>query len=212
MACYSARFKAINIGGDFATSDSIKRLAYHEFGHGSHFATAGPFQHRDLITASVASDGHGDPTSHGGPLLALSESWVEHIGRTMLIRQYPITLSNNSDFFADWSDDTELLRNETPNHVPIGLYTDLIDGINFNEFTYNESDRRRTTSGNVIIPNSLRRNITDPVNNAFTNNQFGAAMNSSISSVPNFRDFCLANRPGSVSSSAVIQLFNEYGY
>jgi hypothetical protein len=127
----------VNIGGSFTDSDALKRLAYHEIGHASHFEGSSIGYWKDLIRATVAAGGHGDEDSFMAGHLQIAESWAEHMALTMVKQQYPLNLINddtgNSVFDNDWAVTHEVLRNESFGHIPTGLYNDLIDGQNTNE-------------------------------------------------------------------------------
>lgn len=108
----------IFVGINNNQSDNIKRLAYHEIGHASHFNKVNTLFWMDLIAAEVAANGHGEAGSTDAGRIAICESWAEHIGLTYAHKQYP---DKNFD------DRLEETRNATLHHIPIGLYHDLSD-------------------------------------------------------------------------------------
>jgi len=64
--------------------------------------------------------------------IALCESWAEHIGMTFADKTY----GNNTWFNPSpisYNNRLEHIKNEVTDHIPIGLYHDLIDGTNINE-------------------------------------------------------------------------------
>jgi len=81
---------------------------------------------------NVSDSPHGKPSSWEAERIALCESWAEHIGRTFTDKTY-----GNDPWFTthyiNYDEYLEHQRNEISNHIPIGYYHDLIDGINTTE-------------------------------------------------------------------------------
>jgi len=190
----------VNIGGNKVDSDDLKHLAYHEIGHASHYeATSNSFW-KDVIRAEVAARGHGDEDSHNAGIIQIAESWAEHISLTMVKQQYPLPVadpSRNTVAFQDWSIFHERVRNESFGHIPIGLFNDLIDGVNNTESVI-EEDFMGFFS------------LNDPVLGGYTNSFFAQQMNSSVTSPAGFRQRCLSNLPSGVTPFAINTLFEEY--
>ena len=192
----------INIGGDFEASDNMKRLAYHEFGHGSHFMGTSINFHRNVIAAEVGAFGHGNPDVNLAGHIQIAESWAEHMALTMSIRQYPPSVNNNG-LRRNWTRQLEEVRNESPDHVPIGVYQDLIDPINTSERVFDE--KVRTSSGALAF-----ENLNDGVDRAFTNRFFAQQLDATIRSVEDIEEVCISQRPSRISAISINQLFNEY--
>jgi hypothetical protein len=57
--------------------------------------------------------------------LAISESWAEHLEHVYTDRAYGV---NFSGAFS-WLDRLDRWRNDSPNHVPIGIHLDLFDNM-----------------------------------------------------------------------------------
>jgi len=123
----------IFIGTNFRNSDRQKKLAYHELAHASHYSQAGHTFWAGLVSAEIIADGHGNENSQDAGLIALCESWAEHIGIEYANQKYPPDLNNDRstlvDGTVDWMEYHERIRNETDNHIPIGIYHDLTDNV-----------------------------------------------------------------------------------
>ncbi len=118
---------AVNLLPDIfinASSDNslkIKRNVYHELSHNMHFNKVGPLYWVELVNAEIKADGHGDQNSENAGLISLCESWAYHAEYTIAHREY-------SDIMDDYYlERLERSYNEKTNHVPEGLYYDLID-------------------------------------------------------------------------------------
>jgi len=107
------------------TSDQLKHLAFHEIAHTSHYNFVGPHYWLGVVAAEVAANGHGDPNSYDAGRIAVAESWGEHIALTYADREYPT--NGLTSFIGTYVGLLELTVNESLNHIPIGLYHDLID-------------------------------------------------------------------------------------
>jgi hypothetical protein len=111
----------VYIGINYNNSDRLKRLAYHEFAHASHFTNTGDSFWGSLVAAEVFANGHGDQFSSNAGIISICESWGEHIGLSYADRTY------GGNGIINYADRLERRRNESLNHIPIGLYNDLID-------------------------------------------------------------------------------------
>lgn len=189
------------IGIDFSNSDRQKRLAYHELAHASHYSQVGPIFWGGLISAEVAALGHGNQNSDNADLIALCESWAGHIGHSYTHRRYG---GDNSINF-DWQVIEERTWNEYTNHIPVGLYNDLID---ITEATFTASG---TTVSACNAYESGCTMITDEVS-GFTNDQMFSCLSSSTDNIVEFKNCLIANHLGSTANSVaqVNALFNSY--
>ena len=120
----------VMIGTAYNRSDQLKRLAFHELAHASHYTNVGRFYWQDVIRAEVAADGHGNAQSIMAGQIAVVESWAEFLGKRMT---HDIYGSQNS-IPENWLADIEATKNEDPDHIPIGLYHDLSDSSNSKDF------------------------------------------------------------------------------
>jgi len=190
------------IGINHANSDVIKETVYHEFAHVSHYYKAGFSLFKNLVEAEInafmtTGDSHGDPTVSNAGLIAIYESWAEHVGLTFADMTYP--LATNTSFIGNirYIEHLERTWNEEQNHIPIGLYHDLIDG------------GSEPTSTDVFDNNST--NVIDDVS-GFTNQQMFNCLTPGATNINNFRlnliTFYLANT--SNTQSDVNLLFNSY--
>ena len=116
----------VHIGVNFSNSDRLRRLAYHEIAHASHFTVAGSDFWEQLVLATAINGGHGSAGSPHSGVLSVAESWAEYLAHIYTDRKYG---GSNSlpNRFATWRDLVEETWNETPNHIPIGLHHDLTD-------------------------------------------------------------------------------------
>ncbi len=123
----------VYIGIDFKKSDRLKNVSFHELGHASHYTNATPFYWSVLISAEITAyfitgNPHGTknvPDILGAKRIALCESWAYHIGLSYTHRTYGP--HNSIIYFYNWGRFEENLWNSTKDHIPIGLYNDLID-------------------------------------------------------------------------------------
>lgn len=116
------------ISVDEGNSDDLYETIFHEFAHASHFAQVGSNFWSELIVFEILAGGWGTENSLGAPLIALCESWAEHIGESYTHDRYGAANSGGGPTDT-WQTELEETRNNTPNHVPIGLYHDLIDDV-----------------------------------------------------------------------------------
>ena len=167
----------VQIGIDFNKSDKLKRLVYHELAHSSHYTKVGIWYWTALASSEILANGHGNTNSPGAGRIALCESWAEHIARTIAHETYG--LNNSIDISSNPSVNTyitwlEKQKNEVTNHIPIGYYYDLQDGVNITE-TATDKD---WLNGNSDI-------IIDGVS-GLSNNQLFSLLNSNIKSPSDF--------------------------
>ena len=102
--------------------------------------------------------------------IALCESWAEHIGMTFADKTY--STNQQTSINTTYNIRLERTWNETPNHIPIGLYHDLIDG------------GTEPTSWNADW--SASTTVVDNVS-GFTNQQMFSCLNANITSINNFQ-------------------------
>lgn len=119
------------MGIQYDNSDRQKRLAYHEIAHASHYRQVGKNYWLGLVEAEIFANGHGTAASNDAGLIALCESWAEHIGIDFTLRTYPTDpiILRNAPIVGDWDLYQEQIKNEIDNHIPIGLYHDLSDNV-----------------------------------------------------------------------------------
>ncbi|WP_198661685.1 hypothetical protein [Lewinella sp. IMCC34183] len=188
----------VNTGGEFKESDAMKRVAYHELGHASHYAGSSVAFYSGVIAAEVGAFGHGNPSSNLAGHIQVAESWAEHIALTMIKQSYPSTLTTTThNIGTSWANRHERVRNESNRHVPVGVYFDLADGLSARELVIDENGGN---SGTLI----------DNVRGGYTNAFFARNLNSTVRSPSDLRNLCLANLPSGVSQTNVNELFNQY--
>jgi len=127
--------------------------------------------------------------------IALCESWAEHIGLTFANKTYPtdpLTSINGT-----YIDRLERTWNESTNHIPIGLYHDLIDG-GTEPISWNADWSASTT-------------VNDNVS-GFTNQMLFNCLNANVSSINDFRTQLINTQLSNTSNTQtnVIALFNSY--
>jgi hypothetical protein len=118
----------IVIGGDHTQSDRQYAIVQHEFAHASHFTNVGAAYWSGLIAAEteafiVTGSPWGNANVTGADIIAVCESWAEHIEHVYTDRRYGV----NSSIGVTWEQELEEIRNDAPDHVPIGLHLDLFD-------------------------------------------------------------------------------------
>lgn len=116
----------------------------------------------------ATANGHGNENSFDAGRIALVESWAEHIGWSFAHMTYGTNVSMQT--FANYQIYLENQRNEETNHIPIGYYYDLIDGVNITEIA-NDFDDLGGVSGTIV----------DEVS-GFTNAQLFSLLTSSTTS------------------------------
>lgn len=174
----------VMIGTNFQESDQLKRLAYHEIAHTSHFMQVGGDYWLGVIEAEVNANGWGDENSDDAGRIAICESWAEHIGSAYAHRSYFTNTSIGETFEAR----TERRVNAKPNHVPWGLHHDLLDG--------------------VVDPPTR---VVDHVS-GFTNAQLFNTLNNTVINPEQYRSRLIQLHLGSTSNTEqqVNDLFNSY--
>jgi hypothetical protein len=208
----------VTIGADFFNSDEIKRLAYHELGHTSHFQTAGEDYWQDVIRSVVKVGGHGNEFGPDADFISLFESWPEHLALSILAERYGgaalFNLPSSGDLFLSWNDRLEFIHNESANHVAIGVYNDLIDprrGVNGLERTFDENVNAAVGVGNITETDArffFRRNVRDEVT-GFSNQLIGQNLTSSTRSIADLNTIMIANPMGN-NPLEIQALFNDY--
>ncbi|MEM9526748.1 MAG: hypothetical protein AAGA31_09085, partial [Bacteroidota bacterium] len=130
----------------------------------------------------------------------------------MLRELYPFPTVQNSNVinsFPSWGVQHEWIRNESDNHIPNGLYNDLIDGITPNETVYDESDLELQPNNtfNIILTHPL----IDKVDSAFDNAFFQENLDETVNSPEDLFSICEENLPPTTSLIDLVRLFQEYG-
>ena len=134
--------------------------------------------------------------------IALCESWAEHIEMTFADKTYGANTwfnSSNSLYhtYIQW---LENQRNEKTDHIPIGFYHDLIDGINTSE-----------TAGDGYWGNQNTGTIDDNVS-GLTNAQLFSLLDNTVTSPAAFVN--KLNNSGFITGANTIvdvnDLFNSY--
>jgi hypothetical protein len=129
--------------------------------------------------------------------IQIAESWAEHMALTIVKNMYPATVSSTSNLASSWELHHEIVRNEPINHISIGIYFDLIDGVTTGESTRNENG-------------TANRTLSGPVGGAFNNFELARILNSTIKTPADLRAKCLQDRPVFVSDANINMLFSEY--
>jgi hypothetical protein len=104
--------------------------------HSSHFTNTSNAFWVDVMVAETnahfaTGSPHGNATFADADIIAVAESWAEHLARSFADLKYGTNVSISS--YSSYKRWLEHQRNEKTNHIPIGLYHDLIDGINTTE-------------------------------------------------------------------------------
>ncbi|NBC09376.1 MAG: hypothetical protein GVY26_19475 [Bacteroidetes bacterium] len=121
----------VAIGCNFQNSDQQWSVTQHELAHTSHFTNAGAIFWGRLglatLNARIATgDPWGDEDVFDAGILAICESWAEHLEHVYTDRAYngfPTSINE------PWVDRLDRWRNDSPNHVPIGIHLDLFDNM-----------------------------------------------------------------------------------
>lgn len=200
------------------TSANLKSIAYHEFGHASHFAAVTcefwkTYRVRisnEIFTGPEETRPYGDGTETNAGIVALGEMWADHCGYVFTNRHYGNGGVNGgfpNGFTArmqgqDWPNEVGLnshlnaIENHDPNFgadvhrwIPRGFPYDLID------------DRNDI---NFFGP------ITDNVNVYNTQLCF-AALQNDVRDISAFRDRLLLQN-GNLQLNQVNALIGQYGY
>jgi hypothetical protein len=193
------------IGANYRNSDRFRDLAYHELAHASHFTNVGGGYWSALIAAEItASILNGDPWGNANSLMAgliaVCESWAEHIAWTYVHRKY----QGSTSIGVTWGFRLETTRNHAPNHIPIGLYHDLIDDAN--NLDLNVCDRNGPAS-----PPACGGVVADEVR-GFTNGQLFSILLPIVVDIEAYRlllvNQLLGNTPNTLQQ--VNGLFDSY--
>ncbi len=118
------------IGCDFQNSDRQWAITQHEIAHTSHFTNVGVGYWVQLGLATITAqlltgDPWGNANVPNAGRLAICESWAKHLEHVYTDRAY----GGNTSSGVTWRDELEEIRNDSPNHVPIGLHFDLFDNM-----------------------------------------------------------------------------------
>lgn len=192
-------FPDVMIGIEFQQSDVFKSLAYHELAHTSHFVQVGPLYWLGVIEAEIDANGWGNENSNDAGRIAVCESWAEHIGITYTHRRY----GNNNSIPNNWEIELEETRNDSPNHIPVGLHHDLADNTNSGDNAVcDRSDPPSTTCTGVIIDNV----------SGFTISQMFSSLTFDITTPEQYRQRLINLHLGSTGNTVqqVNDLFNSY--
>ncbi len=189
-------FPDVHIDTEFAASDRLKRLAYHEFAHASHFVNVGQGYWLDVVEAETETGGHGDQFSDDADLIAVVESWAEYIGMSYAHRRY---LGNSAFRPSSWEERLDRTWNENPNHIPIGLHHDLVDDV----------EPLRSCDQDVITncTNIIADNVT-----GFTNAQMFSVLDENTRTIDTYQQNLINNHLGNTpnNQNQVNALFNSY--
>lgn len=187
----------IHIGIHHSHSDRLKWLAYHEIAHGSHWTKVGKEYWNDVVNAEVIAGGHGSSGSNNAGLIALVESWAEHIGTTYVDKTYGTGSNTAPRLQETWIKYLEETRNESVNHIPVGFYHDLID-----------ANIDGATPACEQIGDSSCGLISDAVS-GFSNSQMFGLLDKTIKTPLNFKDKLIQGAPSALQTQ-VNDLFNSY--
>jgi hypothetical protein len=197
----------VAIGCNFQNSDQQWAITQHELAHTSHFTNVGAVFWGQLGLATLnAWIVTGGPFNNGDPWgdenvfdagrIAICESWASHLEHVYTDRAYG---GNNSWLgIQTWLTRLEELRNDSPNHVPIGLHFDLFD----NMLDVNNACDREGGGCGPIIDNVA----------GFTNGQLFSLLDANTDDPDIYRARILNELlPGSGNMAADVDaLFNSY--
>ncbi len=189
----------VYVGIAYDDSDRLKRLAYHEFAHASHFVKAGNSFWNTLVWAEILAGGHGTSNSSNAPIISISESWAEFVARTYNHGRYPgggsLPIGYNYELFL------EEQRNDSPDHIPIGYYHDLIDSRN-GGIPESTCDGQVTIGGCGLL-------VNDDVE-GFSSGFLFSKLSPGVMSPQAFTNAIIQTNPTSNSSQQINNLFNSY--
>ncbi|WP_282774815.1 hypothetical protein [Phaeodactylibacter xiamenensis] len=191
----------VAIGCNFQNSDRQWAITQHELAHTSHFTNVGAEYWGALGLATLTAF---QMTSYpwgwaGVPdagRIAICESWASHLEHVYTDRAYG---GNNSWALANtWQTVLEETRNDSPNHVPIGLHFDLFDNM---PDVNNACDRDGGGCGPIVD------NVA-----GFTNGQLFSVLDENTTDPGIYQNRILNDLlPGSgVMAADVNALFNSY--
>ena len=198
----------VYLGIRHSTSDWMKELSYHELAHASHSTRVNTDYWKRLVTAeaqatlqSSNNNPHGSAQSLDAGIIAVCESWAEHIGITYTDRTY----GGNASQWPNWIVWLERTWNEFQNHIPIGLYHDLIDEEEsiFNRNGIQVSACNQQEAGCTIIDDEV---------SGFTNAQMFDCLTSSTFAPSDFEECLIDNHLSSTQNTLaqVVALFDSY--
>lgn len=191
----------VQIGVDWRNSDQLKRLAYHEFAHASHFTQVSLAYWTKVASAEIAAGGHGTEESWMAGIIEVAESWAEYLGHVYNHNYYGSNASiTRRGSRITWEHQLERLWNEKPNHIPIGLHHDLVDvGEPFGPFSCDQDAPTHCSS------------ISDVVD-GFTRSQMFSCLTSGTDRIEDYQNCLISNHLSSTGNnvSQVDNLFNSY--
>jgi len=210
------------LGDDYncrLTSATLKSIAYHEFGHASHFTAVTcefwkTYRVRisnEIFTGPEATRPYGDGNEENAGIVAVGEMWANHVGYFFTNRHYgngggAIGTVANGGFtarmqFGDWPNAAGGLNsylNAVENHNP-NLGTDphrwIPQGI-----CYDLIDNRNDAGFPII-----------DIVNAYNTALCFAALQNDIRDIAAFRNRLLEQN-ANIQQAEVNALFNEYNY
>lgn len=148
---------------------------YHDIAHTSHYTNTGKAYWLDVIIAEsnaflATNNAHGNATFADADIIAVVESWAEHVALTFAHKTYPTTGVVTGGVL--YIQQLERIWNEMPNHIPIGIYHDLIDS-GTEPVSWNDDGNASTT-------------VTDNVS-GFTNQMIFSCLNTFTASINGFQ-------------------------
>ena len=195
----------VYVGIDYQRSGLLKRLAYHEFTHASHYEQVGDIYWDQLVIAETLANGHGDQNSNDAGIISVAESWAGYLGSFLYMSR---TYDVGETFGQTWFQRLEETWNESPAHIPIGLYHDLVD-VGEPIFsvpapfggTVSVSACNQDGSGCTII--------ADPVS-GFTNAQMFSCLTFPVTSIAQFQSCLISSNTTSNTVAQINALFGSY--
>lgn len=134
--------------------------------------------------------------------IALCESWAGFIGYTYAHRTY----GDEHSSYATWETRLERAWNETNNHVPVGLYHDLVD----DEEKLFSRGGAWVTACDIYDPYNCT--VIDDRVESFSIAQMFSCLVPGIGDIPAFKSLLVNQHLGSTSNTSeqVNALFNSY--
>ncbi len=199
-------------------SDDMSELCFHDLTHAAYYSKVGTNTYGNFVQAEIdeiiATIGnnnapYGSANSGNAPVIALGESWAYHIGHYFAGQKYGFNSQNiyeqgqnysNNFPVAGLNSHFNLLEDFSPRRVtedvfywiPQGLYYDLIDNGNDNDYI-----PRRVPLMDVVA--------------GYTNAEFFNALDPDITDLPNFR-IRLLDENAQRDAVGVTSIFNFYDY
>jgi len=142
---------------------------------------------------------HGNAAFADADIIAVAESWAEHVARSFAHFKY----GNNNSLtnYPTYIEFLEKQRDESFNHIPIGLYYDLTDGINISETSF---DGAWANTGTVF---SINDNVSGLTNAQLFNLLDANSISPSVF-IQRLNNSGIVQPPNSVSD--INNLFNSY--